>query len=187
MDATDDDGLEVEDLLSGGYKPKSKVDGKKKGNRTELGLCKLLTTHFGVDFTRSVGSGNRWGQVNLSEQAKQVFSGDICVPENFLWVFESKGGYEKEIDLTNAMDGEGIAQFDKFIEQSSHDAELCGRKPIICWKRNRKPWLACIRSEEFASLSGKADFPYRLHYREWVIISLTELLEKTERSFWFKV
>lgn len=189
MNGVDDDDLELEidDLLSEGHKPKIKVDGKKKGNRTELALCKLLTKHFGVDFTRSVGSGNRWGQVRqLSAQAKQVFSGDISVPDGFLWVFESKGGYEKEIDLTNAMDGEGIAQLDKFIEQSSHDATCCGRKPIICWKRNRKPWLACIQSVEFFTISCKTDFPYRLHYRDWVIISLTELLEKTDRLFWFK-
>lgn len=179
------DEFEVDDLLSeGNKKNKSKVDGKKKGNRTELGLCKLLTKHFDVDFTRSVGSGNRWGQVNLSAQAKQVFSGDICVPDGFLWVFESKGGYEKEIDLTNAMDGDGIAQLDKFIEQSTHDANECGRKPIICWKRNRKPWLAMIRKQE---LDPVDKFQYYLLYRDWFIISLEELLNSTERSFWFKV
>ena len=59
----------------------------------------MLTDFFGCSFTRSIGSGNRWGQVVLSEQAKQVFSGDICVPEGFKWVIECKGGYEDDMHL----------------------------------------------------------------------------------------
>ncbi len=181
-----DKDLQIEDILQDLENKKNKVDGKAKGNRTELVLCKLLTKHFGVDFNRSVGSGNRWGQVkSLSEQAKQVFSGDISVPDGFKFVIESKGGYEKEINLTNAMDGNGVAKLNEFIEQSSHDSVGCGRKPIIFWKRNRKPWLTMLREEDLKEV-GLDKFLYRLHYREWVMVALDQLLEKTERGFWFK-
>ena len=74
-------------------KKKKKVDGKKKGNRTELDLVKILNKRFGTGFSRSVGSGNRWSQVNhLPKHARDVFSGDLVVPEGFLFTIESKGG-----------------------------------------------------------------------------------------------
>jgi hypothetical protein len=174
------DHLSIDDLLTEDDKVAKKVKGKSKGNRTELILCKLLSSHFGVDFTRSIGSGNRWSQVNLSEMAKQVYTGDICVPEGFLWVVESKGGYEDDMNLNNVCDGNGIAILDEFIEQVSKDAEYCGRKPIICWKRNRKPWLAVVREEDLLF----ARFEYRITYRDWVIVKLDNLLDGP-RSYWF--
>jgi hypothetical protein len=170
--------LLIENIIDNNKKKKDKVDGKAKGNRTELHLCKLLTKHFGVEFTRSVGSGNRWGQVKLSEQAKQVYSGDICVPEGFKWVIECKGGYDS-VDLDTTLEGDN-ARLDSFIEQSSHDADYCGRKPIVCWKRNRMPWVAMLRGED---LNG--NMPYLLHYRDWVIVSLEKLLLIKEKGFWF--
>ena len=182
----DEKDLQIENLLD--KKPKKKVDGKAKGDRTELHLCKLLGEHFGEEFSRALGSGARIWQVgHLPEHAKKTLSGDICVPEKFKWVIESKGGYEDDMDLANALDGDGLTQLDKFIDQVSHDAEYCKRKPIICWKRNRKPWLACIREEDFLPIGFERSFPYRLHYREWIMVSLEELLKLTEKDFWFDV
>ena len=183
----DDKDLQIENLLDS-KKPKKKVDGKAKGDRTELHLCKLFGEHFGEEFSRALGSGARIWQVGqLPEHAKKTLTGDICAPEKFKWVIESKGGYEDDMNLANALDGEGLLQLDKFIEQVSHDSEYCKRKPIICWKRNRKPWLACIREEDFTPIGFERKFPYRLHYREWIMVSLEELLELTEKDFWFDV
>lgn len=175
--------LQIENLLEDKKKQK-KIDGKLKGNRTELNLCKILTSFFNLSFTRSIGSGNRWGQVKLSDNAKQVFTGDICVPEGFKWVIESKGGYEKDIDLNGVCDG-GISRLDFFIEQSLKDSEYCGRKPLICWKRNRKPWLSMILLEDFQPINVKV-FEYRIHYRNWIIVKLQDLLNVTKKDFWFK-
>ncbi len=86
MDERDDeyDGLEIEDLLENNKEKKKKVNGKQKGNRTELHLCKLLTKHFGDEFSRALGSGARTSQVaHLPEHAKKTLTGDICVPEGF--------------------------------------------------------------------------------------------------------
>lgn len=178
----DDSDFVIEDLKDDDSK-KKKVDGKAKGNRTELHLCKLLSKKFGDNFSRSVGSGNRWSQTNLPEHAKQVYSGDVCVPEKFKWVFESKGGYENDINLANALEGDGITRLDEFIEQSSKDAGACHRKPIICWKRNRREWLAMVRQDDMVNLDK---FPYHFHYRDWIMVSLEKLLENTEKSFWFE-
>lgn len=181
----DEKDLQIENLFDDEKKlKKKKVDGKAKGNRTELQLCKLLSTHFKEEFSKAPGSGARWSQVSfLPEHAKKTLTGDVCVPEKFKWVIESKGGYETDIDL-NALFDEGIARIDTFIEQSNRDALYCGRKPMICWKRSRKPWLVMIRLEDMQS-TDESKFPYRIHYREWMILLLEELLMKTERNFWF--
>lgn len=174
--------LEVDDILSL-HEKKKKVDGKSKGDRTELNLCKFLSKHFNEEFSRALGSGSRWSQVgNLPEHAKKTLTGDLCVPERFGWVIESKGGYEDKLDLNNVCDG-NIAQLDEFIEQVSRDSEYSGRKPILCWKRNRKPWLACIR------LSDAPDKPELfercIYYGKWVIVSFQLLLDVTTKDYWF--
>lgn len=176
------EGLEVEDI-SINLNKKKRVNSKKKGNRVELELTKLLTTHFGRDFSRSVGSGNRWGQVaNLPSHAKMTLTGDICSPEGFLWVIECKGGYEDQIDLNNALDG-GCAKLDDFIQQSTHDNAQSGRKPIIIWKRSRKPWLAMLLKDDLGELKDK--FEYLLKYRDWVMVPFEKLLKETVIDYWF--
>lgn len=199
----DDDGLvlDIEELLEDKPKKKKKVNGKQKGNRTELNLCKMLTEHFDQEFSRALGSGARTSQVNyLPEHAKKTLTGDICVPEGFKWVIECKGGYEDDMNLTNVCDG-NISRLDEFIEQVTKDSEYCGRKPIILWKRNRKPWLAMIRiadspfqdrdngswevlvSRYYPSMTPTlSNF---IVYKSWLILSFEELLKRTEKEFWF--
>ena len=88
-----EDFVTDEDLLN--KKKKKKVNGKKKGNRTELELTKILNKRFGTGFSRSVGSGNRWSQTNhMPKHAQEIFSGDLIAPLGFKFVLESKGGYE---------------------------------------------------------------------------------------------
>ena len=66
MNTDDFSGLDVDEIQS---KKSKKVNGKKKGNRTELELTKILSSRFNMPFTRSIGSGNRWGQVEkMTEQ-----------------------------------------------------------------------------------------------------------------------
>lgn len=176
------DDFEVDDLMAEQAKKKKKLNSKKKGNRVELGLCKVLTEHFGSPFSRAVGSGNRWGQVsNLPSHAKTALTGDICPPEGFLWVLESKGGYEDDIDL-NAVIGENNSQLQKFINQVMDDAGRCGRKPIVVWKRSRKPALAMMQQQELPAGYDKD----RLYWNGWVVVNLVDLLQTTPRTYWFE-
>lgn len=188
----DDKDLQIDNILEHGKK-KQKVDGKAKGNRTELNLCKLLTEHFGTEFTKAPGSGAfATIRESLPDHAKKTLTGDLCVPEKFKWVIESKGGYENDIELASALDGDGITRLDEFIEQTSRDADYCGRKSLICWKRNRKPWLAMLKLKDFVHCDNIAtgdledEFAYRMYYREWIMVSLEKLLEITEKEFWFE-
>ena len=122
MTETGDDFF-TEDLLTEKKKSKKrKADGKKKGNRCELFLSKVLNQRFGGGFSRSVGSGNRWGQVaHLPKHAQEVFSGNLIVPQGFKWAVESKGGYD-DIDLNSVFIG-GSKELDGFLDQVTMDAE----------------------------------------------------------------
>ena len=173
------DNFFTDDLLTDKKKQKKrKAEGKKKGNRTELELVKVFNKRLGGGFSRSVGSGNRWGQVaHLPKHAQEVFSGDLIVPQGFKWALESKGGYA-DLDL-NSVFVAGSAELDGFLDQVTKDAERCGRKPMLCWKRDRKPWLAFVPTRE---LQGHA-FKFRLEYREWSAVALDELLRLPDQWF----
>lgn len=175
-----EDELDIDNILEP-KTVKKKVNAKRKGNRVERELCKLLTKRFETEFSRSVGSGNRWSQVHhMPEHAKKTLVGDICVPENFLWVIECKGGYEKDIDLNGVFDGN--SRLDSFIEQSENDEGQSERKPVIFWKRSRKPWLAMVRENNCPNF----DFEVSVNYKNWRIIKLEELLDNTNDDFWFR-
>jgi len=170
------DFITDDDLLS--RKKGKKVNGKKKGNRKELELTKILNKRFGTGFSRTVGSGNRWSQTNhLPKHAQDMFTGDLITPVNFKFVLESKGGYE-DIDL-NAIFLHGNKELEEFLNQVSRDAKRCDKKPMLCWKKNRKPWLAAILSKDVPK-----EFEYELKYCKWSIIALEEIL-KLEDTFFF--
>jgi len=183
----------IEDILENHEKKKNKVDGKAKGDRTERNLCKFLGKHFGEEFSKAPGSGARTSQVAyLPEHAKKTLTGDICVPEGFKWVIECKGGYEDDMNLTNVC--EGVACLDEFIEQVTKDSEYCGRKPIIFWKRNRKPWLAILKIDDvpfkkpgvgYAAIDPTPCLETFILYKGWAILHLEALFEMTEKEFWF--
>ena len=179
----DEKDLDIEDIL-GELDKKKRVNGKNKGNRTELNLCKLLGKQFGDEFSKAPGSGARTSQVAyLPEHAKKTLTGDICVPEGFKWVIECKGGYEDDVNFTNVLDKEaGIPRVNEWIEQTLKDSGYCGRLPIVFWKRNRKPWLVMVRKKDL----GRFKFDYKIMYRDWVWLNLDDLLAKTDRSFWYE-
>lgn len=158
---------------------KKKLNSGGKGKRREREVAKILNERFGGGFSRSVGSGNRWSQVaNLPKHAQDTFSGDLVTPENFAFTIESKGGYD-DVDLVSVFDG-GHSQIDEFIEQAQFDADRCGRKPLVVWKKSRKPLIAIIKTVDLPRLN----WPYMLVYRDWTIVNLEELL-KESNAFWF--
>ena len=179
----------IDDLIN--EKPKKKkIKSGKKGNRGELEIVKILNERFskiisetpGIgSFSRSVGSGNRWGQkVDLSEAAKKVYSGDLTVPTNFLFTIESKNGYD-DIDLMSAFSGK-CKGLEDFLDQVTNDAERVGRKPLLVWKKTRKPRVAFLRSKDWKKKGSTMFF-----FKGWVALPLEELLEKTRDDFWFEI
>lgn len=168
----------IEDVLNQLNKKKKKIDGKRKGNRTERNVVKVLNERFGTGFSRSIGSGNRWSQTNhLPKHAQDVFSGDLVVPENFAFCIESKGGYD-DIDVHGFFD-DGNSQIDEFIKQAEQDALRCNRKPLLIWKKNRKPFLVFVRSCDLPS----NNFKFFMNYKNYVILNLNDFLQLQDDFF----
>jgi hypothetical protein len=178
VDEAVDDFFTDDLLVDKKKRKKRKADGKRKGNRVELDLVKIFNERFGGGFSRSVGSGNRWGQVaHLPKHAQEIFSGDLIVPKGFKWAVESKGGYS-EIDIDSVFVG-GNKALDEFLDQVTKDAVRCGRKPMLCWKRDRKPWLAFVPTRELAGQT----FEYLLSYKKWSAVALETLLKLPDQWF----
>lgn len=180
--------LVVEDILENANKKKKK-HSKHKGDRAEREICQLLNARFpGKNFERSVGSGNRWGQVkSLPEHAKTTLLGDICPPEGFKWVLESKSGYEKEIDFHSILE-KGNAKVEEFMKQAQDEANRSGRPPMIFYKRSRRPWIAMLRREDLKGHNLPSGFSIAYTAKEgvsWVMVSLTSLLTLPD-EFWFE-
>lgn len=77
-----------EDIFGGGYQ--QPINQKKKGNRNELMVCKLLTSWTGYEFVRVPGSGGkRWQNVMMN---KYICGDVLCVhPDSpFPYVVETK-------------------------------------------------------------------------------------------------
>jgi hypothetical protein len=184
----DNEEFEIEDIL----KPKlKKIKSGKKGKRVELDLVKKLNDRFENilrkfpdwgKFSRTIGSGNRWGQnVQLSKKAMDNYTGDLVCPENFKFVLESKGGYN-EIDLCSAFD-KGQSEIDKFLKQVMDDSTRTNRLPILLWKKDRKPRLVFIKKENL-SKDIYEKFDYYMKYNEWVVVNFDDFI-KLEDQFFF--
>lgn len=150
-------------------------NSNRKGKRGERELVDILNRRFpGALFSRVVGSGNRWSQVQLSEQAKLVLTGDLCCPPGFRFSIEAKFGYD-DIDLFACLRS-GNRGLDEFLKQAEDDAGRLGRNPLLCWKRPRLHWVCFLKEEMTASIS--------FHYRGWQAVSIDHLLGLPD-SFFF--
>lgn len=169
--------------------PKKRIKCGQKGKRGERDIVKVLNVRFAKIlsenpkwgcFSRSVGSGNRWGQkVTLSETAAQIYSGDLTCPDNFKFVVESKCGYN-DIDIMS-MFNDKCAGLDEFLKQTEDEANRTGRKPLLVWKKDRKPAVAFIKGVDDPGILVSPS----IYYRDWFGLSLETLLAKTPDEFWF--
>lgn len=175
--------FEVDDLL---LSPKKKIKSGRKGKAGERDVVRILNNRFDTlfkknpkwgKFSRSVGSGNRWGQkVDLPEHAINTFTGDLCTPTNFKFVIESKKGYN-EIDLYTIF-GDRCRELDEFLDKVQSDAKKCNKEPLLIWKKDYKPIIAFVKSRLL-----KKQCP-AMYYRDWIGLPLETLL-KQEDHFWF--
>ena len=171
-------------------KKKKKINSNKKGKRKELQVVASLNKRFEEilskfpswgKFSRTVSSGARWGQnVILPQHAKDTFTGDLVCPSGgFKYVIECKGGYN-EVDLCSAFNGK-CSQLDNFLSQVQKDSERCGRKPLLLWKKDRKPMLSIIRHEDVKNY----EFKIYMKYNDWIILGFDDFF-KLPDNFFFK-
>jgi len=186
------DGLEVDNILE---KPKKKkrINSSRKGKRGENLAGKVLKERFDFEFSRTLGSGNRWSQTAyLPKHASETFTGDLVCPENFAWVVEAKDGYDDDIILHNILaKGKTNAELEDWIEEVKAESERSGRKPLICWKRKRMPWFGIVRVNDIEGWFKPSIFPaYSMQYEDkegvrWLITQLSTILALPD-DFFFK-
>jgi len=157
-------------------------------------LCgKELKKRFGFEFSRTLGSGNRWSQTAyLPKHASDTFTGDLVCPENFNWVIEAKVGYEDDIVFHNILAKANTnASLEDWIKEAKDESKRSGRKPLICWKRKRLPWLGILRVNDIDGWFKPSLFPaYCMHYMDnkgvlWLITQLDFILSLPD-EFFFK-
>jgi len=163
------------------------INSKNKGGRAERDLCKRLNERFSHlpleagRFSRSVGSGNRWGQkVQLSAAAAQTYGGDITSPEGFLWSLESKSGYPS-IDLARIVEGP-IGLLDDFLQQAAEDGKKTHRMPALIFRQDRKKPIVFVRDNE----APAEWFAGCLAYQGWLGVSLETWLKQPDEYFFEK-
>ena len=183
-----EDEREIEDIFSNAEiqkkKKRKKADSGQKGKRTERNLGKILQDRFGFEFSRSTGSGNKWGQCTfeaLPQHAKDTYSGDLICPTNFEWVIECKGGYNDTTLYTLIVRGQEC-QIDEWIKDAIADGERSGRKPLLCWKKDRMPWLAMTPHKNLSKVKSNKMI-YKHPTGNWILLPLNSVLALDDSMF----
>lgn len=170
-------------------------NSKKKGNRGENELVKILCENFGSGkFKRTPSSGaytgglNREKSENLPWEAKITLASDVITPSNFNFIIEHK--FYESINFWNLFAEK--PQWLEWIEQAEGDAAFINKEPLIIIKYNRHNRIAIIKSPFLLQELKRFNLDIR-PILFWVpqgketgysIVYLEELL-KLPREFWF--
>lgn len=156
-------------------KPKKRINSKKKGNKFENDLCKILNERFRTtDFSRTPGSG-AFATTHSLPQHLKVY-GDLITPEFFKFVIEAKKGYNKE-NLSSLFNGK--SEIFKFIKQAEKDAEFSNRMFMVIYQQDRGKIIAITERDSFP------ETPSSLTFRKFKIDLLEDLLLLTD-SYWLR-
>jgi len=180
---------------------KKKINGKNKGNRGELLVCKILTEKIGIGkFNRVPNSGSFGTSHSLSEEAQLCLSGDLIAPTpDFIFSIENKCGYDIDISKILSINPQ-IKQIESFLEQSCIDADRTNRIPMVIYSKDYRDPIVIIplsghsRESEISSICDKVNsyiiFKHEpkdfSQWNRWVIFVLNEFLEKTDSNFFLK-
>jgi len=119
-------------------KKKKRVNSRKKGNRFENKVAKILNERFETDeFCRSPGSGAFATTHKLPKYLKVY--GDLITPESFIYIIECKKGYN-DLQLSDLLNSKSILR--SMIAQASRDSEKSSRKFILVIGQDRRDPMA---------------------------------------------
>lgn len=166
----------------------------KKGKRGELTVCKILSKHFGKEFSRVPCSGATSTTHNLSVSAHKILAGDIVCPDNFVFCVENKYGYD--ISMENIFDKKHCQRkkLFEFIKQSVEESKNAeGLIPMVIYTKTRKKPLVILPFENHSkslflqSFLEKIDTFMFFKYKneKWIIMSLSDLLDNAPEDFFY--
>jgi hypothetical protein len=152
------------------------INGQKKGKSFERDLSKILNENFGGGFQRvpqsgaSYGGLNRSRSVGMSQETINVLTGDIICPKSFPFSVEAKN--YKDLQVLQVLTGT-CRQLDEWIEQSTQEAVLSMRNPLIVFKLKNKGIFVCLNYD----LIKDFNLDNYIKYKNFAIISLEKFLE----------
>lgn len=152
------------------------VNGQIKGKTFERDIVHILTEKFGPGFSRIPQSGAAFGGSNFkralgfSNNAIQCLTGDLITPDGYPFSIECKS--HKDLAFNLLLSG-SCQKMDEWISQSSQDAKLNNKEPIVVFKLNNKGIFVCLRSE----LINKIHIENYIKYKIYTIITLEVFLQ----------
>jgi hypothetical protein len=170
-------------------------NSKKKGNRGENQLVKILCEKFGDgEFKRTPSSGaytgglNRAKSENLPWEAKITLASDVITPANFNFTIEHK--FYESIDFWHLFSDK--SKWNEWINQAEDDATFINKEPLVVIKYNRHERIVLIRSPYLLSELKRleVDINIPLFWKPanrgygYAVVWLSDLLE-LPREFWF--
>jgi hypothetical protein len=166
-------------------KPK-KINGKRKGNKYENDLSKLLNKRFNTtDFARTPGSGAFATTHKLPSHL--MIYGDLITPLTFRFVIEAKRGYSSLniLDLIN-----NTSVLHGFISQNLKDCEKCDKDSLVIFKQDRRKAMAIVTLSEPMNIELKLilkqkDIPFLSFGDERNVLLLLDDILTLDDSFFF--
>lgn len=117
-----------DDLFGEGYK--QPINQKKKGNRNELVVCKVLEKWTGVPFSRVPSSGGlRW------KNNKSICGDVVCTDENVYFPFSVETKHLKMLAVGKNLLRSNSKVF-TIYKQAKRDADRAGKIPMMMLRCN---------------------------------------------------
>jgi hypothetical protein len=167
-------------------KNKKRINSKKKGNRWELQICKLLGSAFDDEFRRVPMSGGFIGKSNkmknyfVNEGAVNNLTGDIITPLWFPFLIEAKN-YNDSPKLHNLL-SIGDKDLDDWIKQAKDETKTAKKEWLIIFNMtSKRKSFAVIDFDKFYSTLKDKNILYPnnyIVYKGSLILDLDQFIKK---------
>ena len=153
------------------------VMSKKKGNRVEREIAKILKGRFNLEFCRVPQSGavaTVKKNTSLREDAKEILSGDIITPENFRFSIEVKS--RKGFSFFDFFSEK--SELKSWLKQAEEESEISNKFPLLIVKINYQPIFVMFKASRNFS---------EFLYNSWQIMLIEDFLSLADNVFldWF--
>ena len=176
--------LDLDEAPESPYNKESnpRVNSKKKGNRWELQLTKILGEIFGDEFRRVPMSGafcggiNRFRNQSVNQDAKNALTGDLIVPTWFPFSVEAKN-YEDSPKMHNLL-SIGDKDLDKWIEQAKEESKMSKRDWIVIFNiTSKRRSFVAVDYKKFLEVT-KSSLSSSIVYKDTIIFDMEDFLNK---------
>jgi hypothetical protein len=166
--------------------PKKRINSKKKGNRWENQVCKILGSAFDDVFRRVpmsggfVGGKNKFRNYFVNEDAQSQLTGDLITPSWFPFIVECKN-YNDSPKVHNLL-SIGDKDLDQWIKQAKDEAKTAKKEWLIIFNMtSKRKSFAVVDFDRFYFLinNNKVLFPNNyIVYKNSIILDFDQFTKK---------